>query len=75
MVLISIATLSALALAGCGVASASAPDAQRIVVTATKATPPPVGALVTGDLMRSRSPARRSISLTAVLKPFTSLLL
>lgn len=42
MVLTSIVALSALALAGCGVASASAPDPQRIVVAATKATPPPV---------------------------------
>ena len=43
MVLTSIAALSALALAGCGVASASAPDPQRNVVTATKATPPSLG--------------------------------
>lgn len=35
--------LSVLALASCGVASMSAQDPQRIVVAATKATPPPVG--------------------------------
>jgi hypothetical protein len=43
MVLTSTAALIALALAGCGITSASAPDPQRTVVTATKATPPPVG--------------------------------
>ena len=40
MVLTSIAAFGALALAGCGVVSTSAPHPQRIVVTATNATPP-----------------------------------